>query len=252
MYPEIAIERIRRPNRLYAVPLVGFLIKLVMIIPVGIEISLLRVMVFFASILNSFNIFFRGRYWKLAYDLNLGTMRLETNVSYFLFGLTDIYPGFSLTTTPDYTFTIPFNKTPNRLFATPLLGYAARTILMIPYLFYRHVVNMAAFLAIMVSWISVLFKRRYPETTYEIVRDSVRVDQAVSAYILGMSDSYPSWWISMNHKPLKILLLTLAVVLTIWSFLGNGSQKQQQRRYQQNLYQYGTVPHTNSSSQSTY
>ncbi len=246
LYPHIEIERIRRPNRFYAIPLIGFLTKLIIIIPVTIEISLLRLMVFLASILNSGNIFFRGRYWKWAHDLNLGTIRLEVNVSYFLFGLTDTYPGFSLTTTPDYSLTIPLNKNPNRILATPLLGYLIRMLLMFPYLFYRHVVNMAAILAVMVSWIPVLFKKRYPETTYELVRDSVRVDEAVTAYFLGMSDSYPSWWISLNHKPLKLLLLTLAVLFTLWSFAGNWDKQTHQRKYDQNLYQYGTtqpLPH---------
>lgn len=252
MYPEIEIERIRKPNRWYAIPLFGFLVKLIMIIPVSIEISVLRCIIFLASILNACNIFFRGRYWKWAYDINLGTMRLEVNVSYFLFGLTDIYPGFSLATTVDYSLKLPFNKKPNRLLATPLLGYILRAILMLPYLFYRHIVNMAAILAVFVSWIPVLFKRKYPDTTYEIVRDSVRVDQAVTAYFLGMSDSYPSWWISMKHKPLKILLIVLAVILTLWSFSTHWDNPSQQRKYQQNMYQYGATQSAIPSSNYTY
>lgn len=250
MYPEIEIERIRRPNRWYAIPLLGFLFKLILIIPVNIEIFFLRCIIFFASILNACNIFFRGRYWKWAYDINLGTIRLEVNVGYYLFGLTDKYPGFSLITTPDYSLKIPFNKNPNRLFATPLLGYLVRTLLMIPYLFYRHIVNMAAILAVLVSWISVLFKGRYPETTYEIVRDSLRVDQAVTAWFLGMSDTYPSWWISMRHKPLKILLLVLAVILTLWSFFGHPNNSSQQRKYQQNMY--GATQSATQSSNYSY
>ena len=239
-YPLIEIERIRRPNRWYAIPLLGFLIKFVMVTPVNIEIFFLNFMIFFASILNACNIFFRGRYWKLAYELNIGTMRLDANVSYFLFGLTDKYPGFSLQTTPDFVLSLPYNKTPNRLLATPIVGYLIRLIVMVPYLFYRHVVNMAATLAVIVSWISVLFKRRYPDTTYEIVRDSVRVDQAVSAYFLGMSDKYPSWWISMRHKPLKILLLVLAIVFTLLSMRDTINNQKQQRQYQQIIHQYSS------------
>ncbi len=240
-YPEIEIERIRRPNRWYAVPFLGFLVKCILIIPVGIELWLLGFIIFFASILNSCNIFFRGRYWKLAYELNLGAMQLEVNVSYYLFGLTDKYPGFSLTTTDDYSLKLAYNKNPNRLLATPFLGYIIRTILMIPYLLYSHVVVMAAFLAVLVSWISVLWKRRYPETTFEIVRDSIRISQASRAYFLGMSDTYPSWWISMKHKALKILLLVLAALFTLWSFLGHHSNSSQQRKYQQHLPQLSAV-----------
>lgn len=230
LYPQIQIEHIKNPNRLYAIPFLGFLYKLIIIIPVTLEISVLRFCVFLLSMLNSVAIFTRGRYWKLAYEINLGTMKLETNVSYFLYGLTDVYPGFSLATT-NYTFTIPFPKNPHRLFATPLLGVLARFVLMIPYLLYRHIISMAATLAVLVSWIPVLFQGRYPETTYEICRDSVRVDQAVTAYFLGLSDEYPSFWISLNHRSLKILLLALSVILTLWAFLGNYGNHQHPSNY---------------------
>lgn len=222
LYPHIAIEKIQHPNRWYAIPFFGFLFKLISIIPVGLEISILRFAVFLLSMLNSFGIFARGRYWKLAYSLNLGTMQLEANLTYFLYGLTDRYPGFALTTT-DYSFTLPMIKNPNRFFATPILGVIIRFILMIPYLIYRHVVSFAANLAMLVSWIPVLFMGKYPETTYEMIRDSVRVDQATSAYFLGMSDKYPSFWISMNHKALKILLLALAIIFSLWTFWGNST-----------------------------
>lgn len=237
MYPDIEIEKIRRPKRFYAIPLLGFFIRLLLVLPVFLEISLLSIVIFYMSILNSFNIFLKGRYWKLAYDINLGKMKLETNVSYFLFGLTDIYPGFSLVTTPDYSLKISYNKSPNRFLATPLLGLFIRTLLLLPYLFYSHILTMAAVLAVLVSWIPVLWKRRYPETTFEIVRDSIRINQAIFAYSLGMSDRYPSWWISFNHKPLKILLLALATILTIiWFNISWHRNYQQPRHYQQNLF----------------
>jgi len=245
MYPEIKIDRIKNPNRFYAVPLLGFVVKLFMIIPIGIELWFLKMAQFAMSVVNACNIFFRGRYWKMAYSLNLGIMQLEANVSYFLWGLTDVYPGFSLTTT-NYELTMPFNKTPSKLFATPFLGVLFRLVLLIPYLFYRHVLSFAASLAIFVSWIVVLAKGTYPETTYEIARDSVRVDMAVSAYFLGMSDSYPSWWISMNHKPLKILLLVLATLFTLLSFGNRWNSKQHERPMIRN-YHNNTVQKTPTS-----
>lgn len=235
MYPEIKIDRIKKPNRWYAIPLFGFGFKLLIVFPVAIELWFLGVAQFFISILNACNIFFRGRYWKMAYELNLGIMRLETNVSFFLWGLTDTYPGFSLDTT-NYDLHIDFNKKPNRIFATPLLGMIFRFVLLIPYIIYRQVLSLAAFLAIFVSWAWVLFAGRYPDTTYEIARDSIRVDQATSAYFLGLSDSYPSWWMSLNHKPLKIVLLAIAAFLTLWSFLGNRGTQNSQNQFQKSYY----------------
>lgn len=219
LYPDIQIALIKSPNRFYAVPLLGFFIKVVMIVPVALELWVLKLAQFLFSILNSLNIFFRGRYWKIAYELNLGIMQLETNVSFFLFGLTDVYPGFSLHPTM-YQLSMNFNKSPNRVLATPLLGMFFRLVLMIPYVIYSQVVSIAAFLAAAVGWESVLFNGRYPETVYEIVRDSVRVSQASNMYFLGMSDAYPSFWISLNHKTLKIILLVVASLIFLMNFSG--------------------------------
>lgn len=175
----------------------------------------------------------------MAYELNMGIMRLETSVNYYLWGLTDVYPGFSLTTS-NFSLDIDFNKSPNRLLATPLLGVIFRLVMMIPYIIYRQVLALAAFLAILVSWVPVLFTGKYPEATYEIARDSVRVDQAASAYFLGMSDVYPSWWISMNHKIVKITLLIIASLLSLWSFVGNSprSRMQQHAPLQKNYFMH--------------
>lgn len=225
VYPQLHIDHIKNPSRLYAIPLFGFLFKAIIVIPVGIELWFLKMAQFLFTILNAGNIFFRGRYWKNAYTLNLGIMQLESNVSFFMWGLTDIYPGFSLQTT-NYNLDIEFNKTPNRVLATPLLGLLFRLLLMIPYLIYRQVIATAAFLAIFVSWTVVLFTGRYPESTYEIARDSVRIDQATTMYFLGMSDNYPSFWISLNHKAVKIVLLVLAALLTLLSFSGWGNRAQ--------------------------
>ena len=219
LYPHLKIDHIKNPSRAYAIPLLGFIIKAFMVIPVAIELGFLKMAQFFFSILNACNIFFRGRYWKAAYALNLGIMQLESNVALFMWGLTDVYPGFSLKTT-NYEMDIDFNKTPNRILATPFVGLLFRLVLMIPYLIYRQVIATAAFLAIFVSWTVVLFTGRYPESTYEIARDSVRVDQATTMYFLGMSDTYPSFWISFNHKAIKILLLVLSALFTLWSWAG--------------------------------
>lgn len=244
LYPQIQIDRIKKPNRWYAVPLLGFLIKLIMVIPVALELWVLGWAQFAFSMLNACNIFFRGRYWKMAYDLNLGIFRLQTNMSYFLFGLTDVYPGYSLKTT-NYDLDLSYNKTPSRVLATPLLGVVFRFVLMIPYIIYRHILSLAATLAVLVGWIWVLFQGRYPETVYEIVRDSVRVDIATSAYFLGMSDDYPSFWMSFNHKALKILLLALAVLFSILSFMNNGNNW---NKHQQKNMQYPTTTASSSTS----
>ncbi len=246
IYPELKIDRIKSPNRFYAVPIVGFLVKLIMVIPVGIELWVLTIAQFFVYVFNSFYISFKGTYWKSAYRLNLGIMRLETNLNFFLWGLTDTYPGFDFKTT-NYTLDIAYNKKPNRLFATPILGLIIRFVMLLPYSIYSQVVSTASFIAILVSWTDVLFKKKYPATTFEIARDSIRVDQAAKMYYLGMSDSYPSWWISMNHQGLKILLLIAAALITLFQL---NNQVQSYMRLPEQIQKQMEQPKTHSDYQS--
>ena len=77
IYPKINIPLIQNPNSFYAIPLFGFLAKLIVLIPVGIELVVLWVVNFFVTmIINPFIVLVTGKYWKTAYEFNLGLMRL--------------------------------------------------------------------------------------------------------------------------------------------------------------------------------
>lgn len=235
MYPELKVSHIQNPNRLYAVPLLGFLVKILMLIPVGIWLIILSFVSFFVVVLvNPFFVLFTGKYWDLAYKLTLGVMRLTARSSMFFGGLTDTYPGFSLENEGDVSVNTPIPQNPNKLFAIPLLGGVIRIVLLIPYLIWNNVLTNASFLGMIGSSIPVLFMGKYPESTYELYRDSARVSLGASTYMSGLSDTYPSFWISMNHKGIKIVLLVLGALMTITN---SSDSKNSQYKYQQQ-YQY--------------
>lgn len=216
LYPTLSVSHIQNPNRFFAFPVIGILVKLIMIIPVGFELLILYIANIFVTFANSFMVLFNGVYWDTAYNLNLGIMRLMTKTYLFIYGLTDKYPGFDLTIQdPLITLDMKKPETPNRLFAIPLLGGLARVILLIPYLIYQSVLNYAVGLGVIISSFPVLFTGRYPETTYEFTKDYMRIVLASTAYMTGFSDSYPSFWISMNHKTAKVLLIIFGVLLFI-------------------------------------
>ena len=222
LYPTLSVTHIQNPNRLWAVPIFGILVKLILIIPVGIELIVLYIANFFVTIANSFVVLFTGKYWDTAYTLNLGIMRLSTKLTLYIYGLTDKYPGFSFEIKdPLITLDMKKPENPNRLFAIPLLGGIARIILLIPYLIYQSVLNYAVGVGVIISSFPVLFTGKYPETTYEFARDYMRVVLASTAYMSGLSDSYPSFWISMNHKTAKILLIIAGVLLFIANMFSN-------------------------------
>lgn len=216
LYPTLSVSHIQNPNRFFALPLLGILVKLILILPVGIELIVLYIANIFVIIINSFMVLFTGKYWDTAYTLNLGIIRLGTKISLYIYGLTDKYPGFDLAIQdPLITLDMKKPENPNRLFAIPLLGGIARIILLIPYLIYQSVLNYAVGLGVIISSFPVLFTGKYPEATYEFTKDYTRVTLASTAYMSGFSDSYPSFWISMNHKTAKIILIIFGILLFI-------------------------------------
>ncbi len=155
------------------------------------------------------------------YKYTLIFMRFNTKLYLYLFGLTDKYPGFSMD--ENGLFTLKYDKpaTSSRLLAFPLLGFLIRMILLIPFSLYISVVQMGAFIAVFCSWFVVLFTGRYPESFYEIVRDYLRLWNASFLYSFYLSDTYPSFRISMNHKTVKIILLILGLLLVFGNFFSS-------------------------------
>jgi|SRR5579885_2424248 len=228
IYPQFAIAHNKTPNRFYAVPILGFVVKIIMLIPVFIESLFLYIAFFVLWIINSFVILFTGNYWDTAYDFFLGLMRFTSKISAFIYGLSDTYPGFTLSENGMFTLTIDKPKHPNRLFAIPLIGLLIRTILLIPYYLFIRVMENGSWIAMIISWAPVLFSGKFPQSTYEFEQDTIRVGLSSACYITGLSDKYPSFSISMNHQTIKILLLIAGTLLLVWSIFLRSSLYYQQ------------------------
>ena len=210
-YPSLSLEHIQDPNRLYAVPIVGILIKVVILIPVFVEFVFLGIVYFLVSIINSFFVIFTGTYWDSAYRFTLGFMRLTIKLYFFLYGLTNKYPGFDFTINDRFTVDIEKPQSPNRIYAVPFIGWIARIVLLIPFFIWEVILQRASGIGVMASFFPVLFMGKYPESTFELARDYTRVQLASTSYMSGLSDTYPSFSISLNHKTIKIVLIILGV-----------------------------------------
>lgn len=223
-YPILKIDHIQNPNRFFAFPLLGGFVKIILLIPVGIELAILFTGQFFVTIINSFYVLFTRKYWSGAYQYSLGVMRLTAKTTFYFNGLTNSYPGFDFNL-KDFTLDIPQPASPNRLYAIPFLGIMIRFILLIPYLLWNQILGSASNIGIAISSFWVLIRGRYPESTYELARDSFRVSQGSSAYLLGLSDTYPSFYISFNHKNIKIALIIIGLVLTFSGSFSSSNSK---------------------------
>lgn len=215
VYPKLSIEHPNNPNRLWAFPILGGVVKAIILLPIFLEIAVLSVFDFFIIIINSFFVITTDKYWPFCFEFNLGLMRLLAKVTFFFSGLTDKYPGFDFET-KDFTLELEMPKNPSKLFAIPLLGILARIILLFPFLVYGSIINSASRIGIIVSSVPVLFSGKYPQATYELTQDSVRLGFAQTAYFLGIHDNYPSFKINTSHATFKIVLIAIALVFTLF------------------------------------
>ena len=212
-YPTLRAERIDEPNRLWAFPILGILVKSILLIPVLIVLSVLSIVWFVLMVINSVQVLLTGSYWRPAYDLTFGLIRMSTKVWFYLAGLTDKYPGFGFEIDDRYSLNIDYPERPNRAFAIPIVGGVVRVILLIPFLIYESIISNAALIGALISFVPVLFSGRYPETTFELNRDAVRLTSAELVYLAGLSDEYPSFAISREHGTGKVVLIVIGVVL---------------------------------------
>lgn len=96
-YP-VAIDFIipARHSRFLAIPLVGFLLRHLFLIPHYIVLPLLGILVSLSQLVLWLPVLIGGHYPKWGYALVGGYLRWTTRVLAYSFGLTDAYPPFTL------------------------------------------------------------------------------------------------------------------------------------------------------------
>lgn len=218
IYPVFTVKHIQNPNRIWAIPILGFLVKWIICIPQIFMLFFLGIAIFFVTfIINPFVVLFTGNYMELSYTLCMYYLVLSTKTSLYIMGLSDKYPGFNLAGNADFTLSMDKPTYPSRLLAIPVLGGFTRFLLIYGFFIYLTILSYAAWLGVVLSSFAVLFTGKYPESTYELTRDMLRLQNASTAYLMGLSDEVPSSHISMNHKNVKILLvMVFALVIALY------------------------------------
>ncbi len=180
-------------NRFYAVPLLGILVKGIILIPHLIVLYILFACVYLAQYVLWIWVLFGGRYPDWGYSFVGGAIRWYTRVNAFVFGLSDVYPSFSLGDNQNGEARLVFYGPPagNRFYAIPVVGILVKTIMLIPHLIVLYIVGLVAGVLLYVTWIPVLFTGQYPDWGRDIFGGYLRWSARVFAFLLGLTDSYP-------------------------------------------------------------
>lgn len=216
-YPNLSIPLNKTPNRLYAFPILGGLLKGLFLVPQIIMLFFMAIFSVILSIINSFFVLINGKFWDTNYEYQLKFTKFFLRVCIFWVGLDDRYPGFDINSQNNFTLEIEKPRNPNRLLAFPILGGLFRLIILIPYFIYSQILSNGQWIAILAASFPVLLYGRYPQSLHEFIVDAQRVSLSAGFSLAGFSDHYPSFSISMKHKNVKIILIILG---SLW-FLSN-------------------------------
>lgn len=178
-------------NRLWGIPLVGLVIRSILILPQAIVLAILALVAALAFLISWAPILFNGRMAGWGYTLYGGFLRLSLRVSVYVLLMTGRYPPFG--PGGEHTAGLDFDETEaqNRLWGIPILGVMVRYILLIPHLLVLWVLGLVVGILSLFTWVPVLLNARTGDWVVKYVGGYYRWSTRVAAYALLLTGRYP-------------------------------------------------------------
>ena len=189
-YP-VVLGTARPPNssRFWAIPIIGAIVKVIILIPHFIVLYVLAIAVYVCQLVIWIWVLAAGRYPDWAFGLNAGVLRWVMRLYLFIYGISDAYPAFSFDAPGDMVIVAPAES--GRFFAIPIVGIVARWALLIPHFIILYALNVAVGFCQLVIWVPVLFTGVYPVWAFTLVGGTMLWTTRVYTYFLGLTDRYP-------------------------------------------------------------
>jgi len=178
-------------NRLWGIPLVGLVIRSILVIP---QLIVLWVLGFVSAILLLINwipILVSGRQASWAYTVMGGYLRLAARVAAYVLLVTGRYPPFG--PGGEHTTDVSFDEseTQNRLWGIPVVGIVVRWIILIPHFIVLWLIGIVVAFMILVSWVPVLVNGRQADVIVQWVGGFYRWYVRLAAYLVLLTGRYP-------------------------------------------------------------
>jgi hypothetical protein len=181
-------------NKLYAVPIIGLVLKWVMLIPFFIALYIVSIIVQLAGYVTWIPVMFVGKYAGFADTIYGGYVRWTSRIAAYMTGIQDHYPSFSFADdagSGDVSITWPFNEQPKRLWAFPILGIVLKVIICIPHFIALAILSLLCCLLVLVTWIPVITSGVYPQWGIDFIGGTIRWHTRLFTYLYGIHDQYP-------------------------------------------------------------
>jgi small-conductance mechanosensitive channel len=178
-------------NRLWGIPLVGLIVRAILVIPHAIILTFASLVVYLLVFINWIPVLLNGRMAGWGYTIFGGYLRLYMRVAAYTTLITGRYPPFGFG--GDHTVTVEFdeNQTQSRLWGIPLVGLFVRLILLIPHWIVLAIYGVVAGILILFTWVPVLLNGRTSDWVVRYVGGYFRWLLRVTAYWLLLTGRYP-------------------------------------------------------------
>jgi len=196
-YPvSVEFPNLEYRNKFFAVPVLGMVVKLIMLLPFFLALYIVGIVVALAQLVLWVPVLFTGRYPSIGYTLVGGYLRWVARVGSFVFGLSDKYPSFSFDdelASGDPSVTFERRESANRLWAIPIVGILAKLICIVPHYIVLYALCYASLFFMMVSWVPVLFTGQSAKVPTGLYAGTIRWYVRVFSFIYGLTDQYPQF-----------------------------------------------------------
>jgi hypothetical protein len=193
-YPvNVSYDRSVKINRLWGIPLIGVMVRFIMLIPHFIVLLLIGFVALIQLLVSWVPVLLLGRYPGWGYRWTGGLLAYSQRVTAYAMLMTSTYPPFSLAGEEYSQVTVRYDEGVriNRVWGIPIVGYLVRAIVLIPHFIVLWVLSILAGLLAMFVWVPVLILGRQADIIYTVVGGYYRWQLRITAYWLLMVDRYP-------------------------------------------------------------
>lgn len=194
-YPaNVTFKHQEKSSRLWAL-LTLIPVKAIVLLPHMIILYVMQIVAAVLMIIGIFAVLFTGRYPKGIENFVVGIVRWWWRLMTYFTCMTDKYPPFSLKA-EDYPTDLSFDHQAksSRLWALLTL-VPVKMVLLLPHFFVLVVMEIVAFVCMVLGVFAVLFTGKYPESFANAITTFFRYAFRMSAYAMCLTDQYPpvSW-----------------------------------------------------------
>lgn len=178
-------------NRLWGIPLLGIIVRSILIIPQAIVLFFVVIALYFLTLISWIPVLLNGRMAGWYYTIAGGYIRLSTRMSLYVSLVTGRYPPFGLRGDHSVQVTFDESEEQHRLWGIPFFGILLRWVLLIPHFIILWVLAIVVGILILFSWVPVLLNGRQADSVVRFVGGFYRWGVRVGAYALLLTGRYP-------------------------------------------------------------